>query len=647
VAKYGNFLYGSAKYGSAPRLAYSVEPMSIIIVDFTRALIEWASPTGVFSQIRLVRNQIGFPETSEDGVIIWEEYATEGNVTRSSFVDGEDNPTDIPLSPGKPAYYGMFLFTDQKVWVNAGRISDVIPSDHGMQKTLMDIIPKVYTSKEQSPLGVTDEVSALYKFMSGFSFTLEQLMTLIDLVRPNHTKESSPESLVVIQTDNVGLNQEQSIPLKNQKQLIREAFFMYSNKGLEDGIATYVESLTGYAPVLTVSTNLLLTVQDSTFYNSIGNWTATSATIATSNEQVPNTSSTNQIDHVYTCKVIASGSGSMSLGNADSIKKGVPVKAETEYTASCKLKSPASAGNITLSMIFYDKDGTVTGTTQSSSAVSANNTWKSASKTFTTPEGACYASINVAYSAAGTYYIDEVCIQAGDTVDYDEARAITVQLLPSRTNWIKNPSFEANVTNNWTLDGSATIAQDVDISDIVYSGVKSAKVTATGPWTLTSNIIPITVGRYYTASGLFKSTDDVTVTFIGRDSAGDVVEDTDIFDVGTSVDWSRFTATDLTDATLTDIVTYEIVLSGGTGTFYFDCIQFQEGSAATEYFDGAMPSEYGVVWAGAENNSYSYEYPNKPFKIPRLAYTLSEWTPPNAFWRITTLAGLEYTNLTV
>jgi hypothetical protein len=151
VAKYGNFLYGSAKYGSAPRLAYSVEPMSIIIVDFTRALIEWASPTGVFSQIRLVRNQIGFPETSEDGVIIWEEYATEGNVTRSSFVDGEDNPTDIPLSPGKPAYYGMFLFTDQKVWVNAGRISDVIPSDHGMQKTLMDIIPKVYTSKEQSP----------------------------------------------------------------------------------------------------------------------------------------------------------------------------------------------------------------------------------------------------------------------------------------------------------------------------------------------------------------------------------------------------------------------------------------------------------------------------------------------------------------
>lgn len=647
MAKYGNFLYGSAKYGSAPKLAYSVEPMSIIIVDFTRALIEWASPTGLFSQIRLVRNQIGFPETSEDGVIIWEEYASEGDVSRSSFVDGEDNPTDIPLVAGRPVYYGMFLFTDEKVWVNAGRISDTVPSSHGMQQRIMDIIPKVYTSKEQSPLGVTDTTSALYNFMDGFSFTLEQLMTLIDLVRPNHTKESSPSSLIIIQTDNVGLNQEQSIPLKNQKQLIREAFYLYSHKGLESGIATYAESLTGYAPEITVSSNLMLTVQDSTFYDSIGNWTATSATLSSSSEQVPNTTSVNQIDTTYTCKVIANASGSMSLGNVDPIKKGVPIKPETEYVISCKLKSPTSAGNITLSAIFYDKDGTVVGTTQSSSAVSANNTWKSASKVFTTPEGSSYASLNIAYSAAGTYYLDEVCFQEGDTVNYDEARAITVQLLPSKTNWIKNPSFEVNATDNWTLSGSATITQDVDVSDIAYSGIKSAKVTATGPWTLKSNLLPITVGRYYTASGLLKTSDDIQIKFIGRNSGGTILSDDDIYTIPESTEWSRFTATDLTDSTLTDIVTYEIVFSGGAGTFYFDCIQFQEGSFATEYFDGSMPSEYGVIWAGTADNSYSYEYPNKLFKIPRLAYTLSEWTPPNAFWRISTLKEVEYDNLTV
>lgn len=644
MAKYGNFLYGSAKYGIAPQLAYSVEPMSIVIIDFTRSLLSWSSPTGDFSRIRLVRNQIGFPETAEDGVIIWEEYATEGNVTRSSFADGEDNPNDIPLIPGKPVYYGMFLFTDQKVWVNAGKISDVIPLNHGMQKRIMDIIPKVYTSKEQSPLGVTDQDSDLYNFIDGFAFTLEQIMTLIDLVRPNHTKEGSPSSLIPIQVDNVGLNQEQSIPIKNQKQLIREAFYMYSYKGVKSGLETYVESLTGYAPSISVSSNLLLTVQDSTFYNSLGNWVFENCTATVSSEQVP-ASGDNVIDEIYSCKIIATDGFSMLLGSNDTITKAIPVTAGEEYIASCKIKSPASAGSVSIVIGWYDGSGTFI-SASSDTLVAANNTWKSVSTTEVAPSNAVYAGLQISSNDSGTYYVDQVCMQLGDTIVYDEARAINVELLPSKTNWIKNPSFEVNVTDNWTIDG-ATVAQDVDISDLAYSGENSAKITATGPWTFTSNLIPITVGRYYTASGLIKTTDNIQVNFIGRDSEGTILEDADIFTLDASAEWSKFTATDLTDSTLTDIVTYEIVFSGDSGTYYLDCLQFQEGSVATEYFDGSLPSEFGVVWAGAVDNSYSYEYPNKLFKIPRLAYTIEDWIPPNAFWRISTLAGLEYTNLTV
>ena len=647
MAKYGNFLYGAARYGNAPKLAYSVEPMSIIVLNFTRTFVSWANPTGMFSRIRLVRNQIGFPETAEDGVIIWDEFASEGTVTRASFTDGQDNPNDIPLIAGKPVYYGMFLFTNDKVWVSAGHISDIIPSNHLMQKKVMDIIPKVYTSKEQSPLAVTDETSALYYFIDGFSFTFEQFLTLIDLVRPNHTKEGSPANLIPIQTNNVGLNPEQSIPLKNQKQLIREAFYMYAHKGLENGISTYAESLTGYAPTITVSPNLLLTVQDSTFYKTTGNWTATASTITSSNEQVPDTATTNQIDHVYTCKIVANGSGSIKLGNAAPITKGVPVNPDTDYVMSCKLKSPASAGTITMSIIFYDKDGLVTGSTVSATGVSANNTWKNSSKTFTTPSAASYASLQIAYSAAGTYYIDEVCVQEGSTVAYDEARAISVYLAPNKTNFIKNPSFEVNVTDNWTKTGLANITQDTSVSDLAYSGSKSAKIVATGNWTYTSNSIPVTAGQYYVASALVKSTTDLKVTFIGRDSDGNIVEQSDLYSLGTHSAWSRVSATSLTDALITNVATYDVVFSGGSGTFYLDCVQFEKGTDATEYFDGSLPNQFGTVWEGTSDNSYSDQYYNKLFKIPRLAYTLSDWTPPNAFWRITSAAGLEYTNLTV
>jgi hypothetical protein len=237
-------------------------------------------------------------------------------------------------------------------------------------------------------------------------------------------------------------------------------------------------------------------------------------------------------------------------------------------------------------------------------------------------------------------------MQLGNTAVYDEARAITVFLSPTKTNLIKNPSFEVNVTDGWTTSG-ATITQDVDVSDLVYSGSKSAKIVATGNWTLTSNTFPVVVGKYYTASGLAKTTSDLTATFIARDSLGNIVESVDVYPLGTMTDWMRFQVTDLINAYAETAVTYEIVFSGGAGTFYLDCVQFESGISASEYFDGSLPSQFGTVWEGTANNSFTHLYTNKPFKVPRVGLTINDWLPPNTMWRVNTYAGVEYTNLTV
>ena len=67
MAKYGNVTYGGTTYGETRKLAYSVEPLEIVVLSFSTAYVTWYSPTGTFSRIRLVRNQIGFAETAEDG----------------------------------------------------------------------------------------------------------------------------------------------------------------------------------------------------------------------------------------------------------------------------------------------------------------------------------------------------------------------------------------------------------------------------------------------------------------------------------------------------------------------------------------------------------------------------------------------------
>ncbi len=646
MAKYGNVVYGGAKYGVTPKLAYSVEPMSITVIDFTKIQISWQSPTGDFTKIKLVRNQFGFPENSEDGLNIWEENATEGTVSRSTFVDGEDNPNQISFVNGRQVYYTMFLFTDQKIWVNAGQITDLMPFNHEVHKKVMDIIPKVFTSDVQSPLGVTDETSALYSFMGGITFTHEQFLTQLDILRPQHSSEGIAFSTLAQNSFSVGLIPEPALPVKSQKRLIREALYLYSHKGMQSGISTYAEALTGFAPTVTLSPNLLLSAQDSTFYESIGNWTATNAALSYSNEQVPATG-TNVIDNVYTGKIIASASGAMQLGNAAPITRGVPVLPSTEYTVSCKLKSPTSAGNITLAIKFYDRHGVITGTTQSATAVAANNTWKSASKTFTTPSDASYSSIQISYSAAGTYYVDQVCVQTGDTASYDEARAISVFLDSTKINYIKNPSFEVDAST-WTTTG-ATFTQNAAVPTDGYSGNYSGQfVVATTGNIKTNYNIPVTAGKYYTLSFYVSSSNSVKVTGTIEffDASNNLLEDfASEFTITSS--FSRVSLTALTDSGSEVSYAKIKIAFNHAGTYRVDLVQFEKSQTATEYFDGSLPTEYGAVWEGTENASFTHVYPNKPLKIPRLGQTLNDWIVPNTFWRLSTYGGVEYTNLTV
>jgi hypothetical protein len=646
VAKYGVNYYGATKYGGLTKLVYSVEPMSILVLDFSRVSISWQTPRGTFSRVRLVRNQAGFPETAEDGVIIFDEFATEGNISRSYFIDGEDNPESIPFVPGRQAYYRFFLFTGEKVWRTAGSITVVIPSNHNTHNQFMDSLPRVYTTAEQSPLGAVDTASDLYRFVEGLMFAQEEAMSYLDLLRPTHTGLETPLQLISAYRSNFGLTPEPALPIKNQKRLVREALYIYSRKGTELSLGTYVESLTNFNPTITVSSNLLLSVQDSTFYNGIGNWQVSAATLIASNEQVPVNTDT-VIDDVFTGKVTAaSGSAYINLGANAPITKGIPVNNGTAYKLGFKIKSPTSAGNVTATVTWYDRTGTLL-SSNAGTSISANNTWKTKWETFTSPTDAVYASLKMAFSSAGVYYLDQIDMHAGTVETYNEARAIDIFLNPVKTNYIYNPSFEVNVTDGWTIDGLASVAQNSDVSDISYSGTNSAKITATGAWSFTSNAMPIEQGTYYTLSGFIKSNANVSVTFVGRNGDGDVVETEDLFNINATTDWSQFSITHLTDALDANVVTYEVLLEGTSGSFYLDTIQFEKSLKTSDYFDGSLPSEFGAIWEGTANNSYSHLYPNKLSKISRLGKTIKDWIPMNSFWIIRSYAGVESTNLTV
>lgn len=742
MTNYGVAVYGTSAYGQSNQIPLTVSPITLTVLYPTVVVVNWNAPTGTYSAIRLVRNQNSIPETAEDGVIIWQ--STTSAVTKVSFNDGGgiEDTAGIPIVPGKPIYYAIFLFTSDNVWTSAGAVSDIVPSSHGSTDALFRNLPRVFTTAEQSPLGEPDYTSDLYSFLDGMGFTLDESLTLLDLLLPDHTRINTPISLLSIETANYGLTPEPGMAIKNQKQLIREAIYLYTHKGTLPGLNTYAASLTGYSPTITTSSNLLLNVQDSTFYKSTGNWNPTNATISSSQDEAPVAQlTTNYIDLNYSCKIVATAAGSMTLGKDSPILKGVPITPGTQYTLSAQTISPTSAGTVTPSLQFYDRFGKLIGSSISGTGVAANNTWKQITQTataynqytayitsavgvagstnvttyttsaphsltsgevvtisgFTTTgfnhvgatitgvttttftisstfagtsvstesgiaqatsnnSDACYAGITFSWSAAGTYYIDCVSLQAGSTASYNEARAIDVFLNPSKTNYIKNPSFEVNVTDGWTLTGTAVATQISDVPIGVYSGTKSVQIVATGAWTYISNAVPITAGTYHTASAYVKSSTDMTLHFIGKNSGGTTIDD-DIFDLGIIPAWTLVYGTDLTDATDLSTVTYQVQFTGGAGTFHIDAVQFENTFrfnptttphfTPTDYIDGSLPAAFGATWGGTSNNSYSYTYINKPLKVLTLANTITDWIPSNSFWRIRTYAGVEYTNLTV
>ena len=640
MAKYGNNTYGGALYGQTPLLALSVEPMAITVISFNEVDVSWQFPTGDFTKVRLVRNQVGYPEHAEDGVIVYEENATSGNVRTAYLQDGIDNPDVTPFVPGREVFYRMFLFTSAKVWVVAGSISDIIPLSHGAQEKIVNIIPKVFTTQEQSPLAIPDPDSTLVKFIDGMSFTYEQLTTFADLLKPQQSFASVPYALLVNQRDTLGLNPEPNLPIKNQKMLVREALYMYQRKGTAVGLNDYIETLTGWAPTTTISPNLLLSPQDSTFYQTTGNWVVTGATITSDTAQAPATGA-NVIDNKYACKIVATGAGSITLGKDSPIMKAFSVSPSSPYVMSFQAKRTAGTGTINSSITFYDyKQNALT--TDTGSAVTPTTSWQVVSNTATSDATAAYAGLSISWSAAGTYYVDMVCVQPGSTVAYDEARAITVFVAPNKTNYVPNPSFETNVTDGWTKTGAVTVTKDTDVSTEAFTGTYSAKLVATGAWTFSTPALPVSAGNYYTASTFFKTTADLTLTFIGKDIDGNIT-DVDVYDAGSASTWSRFMATDIVGSNDT-AVTYTMQFSGGAGTFRLDDVQFEKGIQASEYFDGNLPSSFGAVWQGTTNNSASSIYYGKSLKMTRLRVTFSDWTPPNLFWRLTSYSGVEATN---
>ncbi len=379
MAKYGITIYRTDVYGPDPGLDFSVSPIELTVLDFNVVEVVWRQSSGVYTGARLVRNQTSYPETVDDGELVWSQESPNGEspiqLSRNVLVDGRDNPNNVELVPGKLVFYKMFLFNAAaQLWVSAGQAFTLIPANHQLHKTIMEWIPRIYTSADQNPIGIIEPNTDIYKFLGGIAFTAEELLTYIDLLQPSISQDRFTHlPRLRLERDSLGLIRETTLPIKNQRTLVREARRLYATKGTKLGIAAYVEALTGFSPTITVEPNLLLSNQDSTFYQTTGNWEATNATLASTNDAAHDSESiftleTRAIDrNNYCTATVSSTPSTMSLGfNGSDVGEKIPVTPGVFYNFTAYVKTE-SGKSVTPTITFYDQNGvainTVLGTT--------------------------------------------------------------------------------------------------------------------------------------------------------------------------------------------------------------------------------------------------------------------------------------------
>ena len=692
MAKYSRFRYSQATYGAAPStLGFSVSPLEAFVYNYSssagRIELSWVQPTGDFTQMRIVRNQDAFPETAEDGVIVFDAYSPIAELTTDD-VTTADYP---PFVSGRYAYYRAWLRRTDNVWYPAGDTYVLVPSPHPTKTSrdvtrasltldgvkdsnnqyngellsthdkLIDLLPRVFTSVSESPLDAVDHSSVIYRFLGAFASTLDESLTFVDLLKPQKSGRSANPTTLGLAAYQYGLVPEPFLATKSQKKMIGEARFINSRKGTITALEVMIESLTGYAPTVTSSVNLMTNVQDSSFYKGVGFWAASSGVdieavqVDTSVAYSVPTSEPKAIDLEWVAEVTVSSPGIISNGSSGKVfTRGIPVDAETSYRFSFYAKS--TDGQIAPRITWYDHFGVLIGSDVTGTAADITSSWSKVEMVEESPADAAFALVSIVFPIADTYRLDMVQFAPADVTVYEEPRAAVIQIAPNKINFIKNPSFESwtsSAINNWTT--TSAISKENTSLDSSYGETFMLELTTETNGTTTLSTFADTThaetNAFYTFSVYMQAPDgdeEFAITMVADDGVNDALTfTTEVFTV--TSDWQRFHGTFKVPATFNaNTLTLEVSISGETtgNVVNVDNAQLESTYKPSDYFDGSLGYANGAFWDAAQHASPSHLYVNRISKLPRLISELPNYLPMGTPYVLSSYYGIEHKSIT-
>lgn len=520
MARYGVDYYGLVPYGSesAAFIEFDASPFTATPVGYSKIRLNWTSPSGDWSRIRLVRNTYGFPLSVDDGTVVYDELKS---FDLGEFDDEGQLPEDIGLKPGIAYHYSLFVFDVQnEVWVKAGNAFGISIKNYGTFDYMYNNLPGVYKTTNLKVITDTGSNDDLEDFLRVFAVAVDLYKTNADLVRQTYNTSVAYAPIIPVMMQQFGLTFEPELGLQQSRILLRNVAYIDKSKGSLEGIENFIKAFTGYDQITTPSKNIMLDYNDSSFEESIGRWASianatlsrvTSSTVAPYSE--PTLVSPFQNKATGALKVLcgAGGDAEFACGLSAPKTRGIPVEAGHVYTFSIYSRAATATRGIYLDMRWYNLYGQELSRAGETNWTNTTSGWTRGSVTDTAPVDCFFMipSIRIQGSAASeVHYFDAAQVEESSegVTSFSEARGINIVLKATRVNELENPGFETTITP-WTVTGATGTRNNI-IKDTERSSAFSLLLDSTSDDLVEvsyNNFMPVVAGFWYSASGYVRT----------------------------------------------------------------------------------------------------------------------------------------------
>lgn len=457
MAIYGVDFYGTAYYGTLPYVEFNASPFTADPYDYGVLQLRWGTPSGDWDQIRLVRNSYGAPDFESDGAVLG----------LAPDAVGVNEWFDRDLREGNFYYYALFVRTaDTQQWVRAGVTIGLVTQNFGYGTQMFEWLPGWFQEQDDARPRAPFFQGPLRRYLNvvglAADFTRTELETLRWLRRP----ERISGDLLPLMAQQYGVPVEPAIGMRRTRFWLRDAMFLYKRKGTLPGIQDIVTTITGWDSVVGYGPNILRGICTDAWFHDADSTVADlfdDSNLVTGDIRVE----------------ITTAEAEWEISNAPlpvtNVRyHGIAIEAETAYTFSTEFLATAGAGDVEVEIAWHDEDGDLLSTETSSPwAVAADGNWQLATVDAVSPVGAVYAVVR----ARGDLDVEMRFGQLtkGTWVEWTAPMMLDIALLPTRTNYVTNPSFEFGLAT-WTTD-----AGDIERSEaLALNGNASLRVVSAG-----------------------------------------------------------------------------------------------------------------------------------------------------------------------